>query len=130
MTNFDPSKFQIKPNGPLRPEVIKRIVGIRERRGMSYASLGEKFGFSGTFVHNLLNKSFNVNTRHIARLMAAVDLLENSDADVPAPAADTGMLVHSFHLRPGLQVTIELPADLSEREAERLARFVQSLPVA
>jgi transcriptional regulator with XRE-family HTH domain len=130
MTNFDPSQFQIIPNGPLRPEVIKRIVDIRQRHGLSYASLGDKFGFSGTFVHNLLNKSFNVNTRHIQRLMAAVDLLENGDAKAPKFPAEKGMLAHSFHLRPDLQVKIELPADLSEREADRLARFIQSLPVA
>lgn len=129
MTNFDPSQYQTKPNGPLRPDVITRIVAVRERRGMSYAALGEKFGFSGTFVHNLLNKSFNVNTRHVERVIAALVSLENPDADAVELPVENNLLVHSFHLRPGLQLKIELPADLTDHEADRLARFVQSLPL-
>lgn len=36
---------------------------------------------------------------------------------------------HSFNLRPDLVVTMDLPADLSTKEAERLSLFVRSLPM-
>ncbi len=37
-------------------------------------------------------------------------------------------LQHSFHLRPDLQVMLELPADLMQSEADRLAAFIKALP--
>jgi hypothetical protein len=37
-------------------------------------------------------------------------------------------LSHIFHLRPDLQIKIELPADLTVSEASRLSDFVKSLP--
>lgn len=130
MTVFDPAKHQAFPNGPLTPQTIGRLVAIKEKSGMSYAALGSKLGISGTFLHNLINKSTNVGTQHIERIATAIDLLENPGLAVEAASSEAGMLQHSFHLRPGFQVTIELPEDLTEREADRLARFIQSLPVA
>lgn len=40
---------------------------------------------------------------------------------------DDGMIEHSYILRPDLTVSIELPADLSRIEAQRLSRFIDSL---
>ena len=42
---------------------------------------------------------------------------------------DESSLVHSFHLRPDFQVSVRLPLDLTEREAERIAMFIRSLPM-
>jgi hypothetical protein len=39
------------------------------------------------------------------------------------------IIAHKFYLRAGLTVTINLPADFSEKEAERLSGFLKSLPV-
>lgn len=97
---------------------------------MSYAALGGKLGISGTFLHNLMNKDANIGTQHVERVVVAIDSLENPDQTLDAMENDAGMLQHSFHLRAGLQIAIELPEDLTEREADRLARFIQSLPVA
>ena len=130
MATFDPSKFQESPNGPLTAQTLERLAAIKRKSGMAYAALGGKLGISGTFLHNLMNKNANIGTQHIERIVAAIDLLENPETVVEAPTKEAGKLQHSFHLRPGLQVRIELPEDLTEREAERLARFVQSLPVA
>jgi hypothetical protein len=130
MTNFDPADYQQFPNGPLTPQTIKRLVAIKDRSGMAYAALGSKLGISGTLLHNLMNKNTNVGTQHIARMAAAINALENPDQVIAIPANEDATLHHSFHLRPGLQVTIDLPADLTDREADRLARFIQSLPVA
>lgn len=55
-------------------------------------------------------------------------------APTPAPAAPRarratgGTLTHHFWLRPGLEINLELPADLSSDEAQRLASVIQSLP--
>lgn len=130
MASFDPTKHQQSPNGPLTKQTIQRLVAIKERSGMSYKALGEKLGISGTFLHNLMNKDANIGTQHVERVVVAIDGLENPDQTRDASENDAGMLQHSFHLRAGLQIAIELPEDLTEREADRLARFIQSLPVA
>jgi hypothetical protein len=39
-----------------------------------------------------------------------------------------GIIPHVYQLRPELQVTLELPSDLSSREAERLSEFLKTLP--
>ncbi|MGO7634192.1 hypothetical protein [Rhizobium leguminosarum] len=130
MATFDPAAYQQFPNGPLTHETIQRLVSIKERSGMSYGSLGSKLNISGTFLHNLMNKNANVGTQHVERIIGAINLLENPDQAAEFSQNEAGMLLHSFHLRSGLQIKIELPDDLTEREAERLARFVQSLPVA
>jgi len=36
--------------------------------------------------------------------------------------------LHRFHLRPDFEVAVQLPNDLTEREAKRLAKFIKSLP--
>ena len=36
---------------------------------------------------------------------------------------------HRFQLRPGLEITFDLPSDLTEKEADRLARMIQTLPL-
>jgi hypothetical protein len=57
--------------------------------------------------------------------------LEDSEDEEIASEADAleeGDVVHEFLLRPGRKIRLELPADLTQREAERLAGFVQSLP--
>lgn len=130
MASFDPTKHQQAPNGPLTEQTIKRLVAIKERSGMSYAALGNKLGISGTFLHNLMNKDANIGTQHVERVVAAIDGLENPDQNRESVENEAGMLQHSFHLRAGLQIAIELPENLTEREADRLARFIQSLPVS
>jgi transcriptional regulator with XRE-family HTH domain len=130
MSAFDPTAFQQSPNGPLTPPTIQRIVEIKKRSGMSYAALGDKLGMSGTFLHSLVNRSANVGTQHIERIVKALDALESPDAAAGVTTPASGMLDHSFHLRPDLQIKIALPQDLTDREADRLSRFIQSLPVA
>ena len=42
--------------------------------------------------------------------------------------ADEDLLSHAFNLRPGLTVHFDLPSSLTRSEAERLAKFIESLP--
>ncbi|UFN51584.1 hypothetical protein LPC08_25305 (plasmid) [Roseomonas sp. OT10] len=54
---------------------------------------------------------------------------EDEVVEDEAAEGDDGALVeHVFNLRPGLRISIELPADLTSREAERLAKFIEALP--
>jgi hypothetical protein len=39
-------------------------------------------------------------------------------------------LQHSFHLRPGLQVSIELPEDITATEIDRFCTFLKAIPFA
>lgn len=39
------------------------------------------------------------------------------------------VLTHLFNLRTDFQVSIALPTNLTQQEADRLARFIQSLPI-
>lgn len=53
----------------------------------------------------------------------------------PAPTAQTpvssqsGMITYPFPIRPGLRGTIQLPEDLTAREAQRIAAFIATLAV-
>ena len=48
--------------------------------------------------------------------------------DAPTPNDGWGMFVHPFRLRPTLNISLSLPANLTVGEADRLAKFIQSLP--
>lgn len=63
------------------------------------------------------------------------DELEDSEADVETAGEtsdevgeDDGLIAHSFQLRPDLRLSIRLPADLTSKEAERLAGFIRQVP--
>lgn len=42
---------------------------------------------------------------------------------------DEDVLLHRLHLRPDFCLSIELPVDLTQQEAERLAAFIRTLPI-
>ncbi|WP_123876565.1 hypothetical protein [Fuscovulum blasticum] len=46
------------------------------------------------------------------------------------PVQVGGLLEHRFRLRPDLEITLSLPANLTEKEAERLARFILTTSLA
>lgn len=48
---------------------------------------------------------------------------------LPALPAAPGMISYPFPIRPGLRGTIQLPEDLSMREANRIAAFISTLAV-
>ena len=50
---------------------------------------------------------------------------EDTDANT-----DNFMLEHTFALRADLHIKLTLPADLSEKEADRLSMFIKTLPFA
>ncbi|MBB2696130.1 UNVERIFIED_ORG: hypothetical protein GGI66_000773 [Rhizobium esperanzae] len=62
--------------------------------------------------------------------LSSVDEEEDDFADVVIAEAERedGTLPHAFQLRPDMTLHFGLPADLTAREAERLAAFIRSLP--
>lgn len=50
------------------------------------------------------------------------------DADQVDSEHETSTLKHEFQLRDGLKIKFELPSDLNEKEADRLANFIKTLP--
>jgi hypothetical protein len=50
------------------------------------------------------------------------------DGTEEGASSDLKMIQHDFQLREGVKIQFMLPADISEKEAERLAKFVQALP--
>ena len=125
-------EYQKHTNGPLKPEAVAFLNDVRVKNHWSYKTLGEHLGISGAFAHNILNKGGNITTSTAMQWIAAgIDRLKGGDMTGPeatASSADTSpMLSHSYNLRNNLLVRFQLPADLSEREAERLAMFISSL---
>lgn len=60
-----------------------------------------------------------------------VNELEPVENSVPAEyeiETISDRMLHKFRLRPDVEIAIDLPPDLSRREAERLASWVQTLP--
>ena len=53
---------------------------------------------------------------------------DNGDEEAAVKTIPEGSIQHTFQLRPGWQIEITLPADLSTREAGRLSEFVKTLP--
>ena len=54
--------------------------------------------------------------------------VEQFPEEATEPTSEHHWLSHSFHLRPDLTLEIDLPADLTPKEAQRIARFVEALP--
>lgn len=49
--------------------------------------------------------------------------------EMAAPPDVPAFLTHTYNLRPDLQLKFDLPVDLTEREADRLAGFIKSMPM-
>src|ERR1041385_4649591 len=43
--------------------------------------------------------------------------------------SNRNLLVHNFHLRADIEINFKLPADLTEREVERLTAYLKKLPL-
>lgn len=63
--------------------------------------------------------------------VAAIDKAKEENVrSIPEEAATVLPLVrHSFQLRTNLEVFFSLPIDMTEREATRLSRFIETLPI-
>ena len=72
---------------------------------------------------------WSVNSKHLAAVAGGADAAEAVEDETEEHEGDSEseLLEHTYWLRPDLSVTIELPADLTQREANRLSQFSDSL---
>jgi hypothetical protein len=68
--------------------------------------------------------------RAAAGEVTEVQALSESEqnAVIEEEEAGGGWIAHCFVLRPGVEVRLDLPSDLTNAEADRLAEFVRALP--
>lgn len=128
---IDVSKYQDGHNGPLKKEFRDFLNEQRAKNGWSLKVLGERLGISGPFAHNILQNGSNITTvTTMPRIAEGIKRLQAGDTNLSGSNPMAGgitMREHSYHLRDDLRVNLRLPADLTEREAERLAMFIRSL---
>jgi hypothetical protein len=79
------------------------------------------------------NEIPNVSVRNDESANGVEQPLETSrGAETPngvvRAANDRGTITHSYQLRPGYSVSVELPANFTTKEANRLADFIRTLP--
>jgi hypothetical protein len=100
------AEVQAKQDGPWAPAFRTRVKRVKDELGLSLQDLGWTFGFSGSFVHGLLNgkQGYNMAGRHAARVLQALEGLEVqaglrkvASADVGIDTSDLGALVHAIH---------------------------------
>lgn len=107
-----------------RKEIIELFRGLEE------ANCGEfvtgRHGHSSRFAWSV---SLVDVGQAAAGETASVDPLTESDRQAEDPEeVSANLLPHRFVLRPGIEVSLPLPRDLTKVEATRLADFVRTLP--
>ena len=72
---------------------------------------------------------WSVNSKHLAKVAGGADESEAVEEEIDMYEADSEseLIEHVYWLRPNLSVAIELPTDLTQREASRLSQFIDSL---
>jgi hypothetical protein len=87
-----------------------------------------RFAWSKVPASVVAQASSNAKASKRSAAASAADAKPAAAAARPAAASTSGNVMHSLQLRNGTTVHLELPADLTTREAERLAYWVQALP--
>jgi hypothetical protein len=95
----------------------KLIVGRRGRP--------TRFQLSSAII-KILKGSRTPGPQNAASNTGPIGKTADSAKDTPDAAK---LVVHQFQLRADLKIEVNVPADLTDREATRLARFVESLPL-
>jgi hypothetical protein len=97
----------------------------------------EKVGVGTFFVGRKGKRSrfyWTIDIKAVGKALeeSAAGAIPSSKVSVPikevAPVHVAASLRHPFHLREDFELVLSLPADLTDREAQRIAKFVESLP--
>jgi hypothetical protein len=91
-------------------------------------SLGRNLGSVSRIIEGSTGKASKKSGRRSKKSGRAAAPEPAAAAAPKARRSSSGTLTHHFWLRPGLEINLELPADLSSDEAQRLASVIQSLP--
>ncbi|MEA2559563.1 MAG: hypothetical protein QOH06_1067 [Acidobacteriota bacterium] len=121
-TKVDRVLVVLANEGLSRGDVVELFKGLEEV-GCGQFVIGRR-GWPSRFVWSVSSLAAS----HLAT--GEVALMEDVTADSAEESEEADeFLSHTFNLRPDLPITLDLPADLSVKEAERLALFVRSLPM-
>jgi hypothetical protein len=89
--SFD-AKVQNALNGSLTSDFQKRVLGAKEKHGLTYEEVAAQAGFSGSFLGNITRYDAKVGTPTANRLAAVIEKLEGTpkgDDVVPTRGTDT-----------------------------------------
>jgi hypothetical protein len=127
-------------------ESLERGAGIEHSAVVAFVKTVAGWGLGCFIVGRLGHKSrikWFVNPIHLARRARGDDVgsaLSAVDDDavgaeggphdeLSEPAAPSQLVEHRFRLRPGVDITLRLPGDLTGSEAERVSTLVRALPI-
>jgi hypothetical protein len=115
---------QAKKEGVLveRLDLVKELKAF-EGRGFGRFIVGRR-GKASRFEPSKAATAAAPENGERAEASATTSYVE-AESTEPVPM---GQILHRFNLRPNFEVEIRLPDDLSEREAERLAAYIRTLP--
>lgn len=107
-----------------RAAVLKRFRELQDE-GEGYLRLG-RHGHPTRFYF----RSASIPPQSMAPTLPTRPALEPTASSLAAgEAAILEWVEHKFPLRPGLRLSLRLPADLTDREAGRLGKFIEALPL-
>lgn len=113
----------------------ERIHALSER-GLSAAQIAKEVERREDVIEAILGASKKSSNRGRKPAAKAPEPAPRAQVVAPTPVAKPraerarGVLEHQLWIRPGYQIELVLPADLSNAEAERLANWARSLPFA
>jgi hypothetical protein len=121
-----------------KPQVIqacKQLHDVGCGRFM-YGRRGAKTRMRWFYSLRSLGKAAKGDTSHLDEINDELDeddgsagpVLQAKAGEDTAGRGPSERIEHRFALRPSISVTISLPGDLTRKEAERFAAFIQSLP--
>ncbi len=103
---------------------------LRETRSMTQKDLAKRAGISVVMVSRYETATAKPSPRTTSKLRTVLGV--DGGGSHPTPSAQNlephDGIRHIFHLRAGETVSLDLPPDLTQGEADRLAGFVKSLP--
>jgi transcriptional regulator with XRE-family HTH domain len=114
----------------LTQHLLSNLRRLREEQGLHQWQLAEKAGISTVMIGRYENGYVTPNEGTVLKLREALGL-SNTDEDyagIDRNVDPRGQIRHSFRLRPDVTITLDLPPDFTQGEADRLTGFIKSLP--
>lgn len=118
-----------------RALTILRAGGVEVSRGevVNLYQEFEKFGL-GKFIVGRRGKpsrfAWSVSIVSVGKAAAGESqTIPTAHDGIDASTEVNETLIHAFHLRPDIKISIELPTDLTCHEANRLAAYIKTLPM-
>ena len=125
-TKLDRLEDLIRAKGvlPQRVETVSLLKGLEEA-GCGRFVVGRR-GSPSRFEWSVSLRSVGLAATSGSDAVVQID--RDADENDSDELDDVNSILHSFVLRPDFRVKLELPVDLTAREARRLAEFLRTLP--